>query len=217
MIVRAQHDHARSGFEDRVARAGRARCALVDGQWHREHVRSAARARAEAHAHAERVLLHDESPLSAGASITRCDSGHASSYTVGVATQAIARKIALALPAVREGKTGFAFSVVHKNGKEKGFAWVWQERVEPKKPRAPNPRVLAVRVRDETEKAMLIAGDPTKFFTEPHYNGFPAVLVRLPEVTAAELRDLLANAWRTQAPRELVEGLAPRRPTKRRR
>ncbi|NVB77060.1 MAG: hypothetical protein HOV81_01575 [Kofleriaceae bacterium] len=122
-----------------------------------------------------------------------------------MATQAIVRKIALALPGVREGKTGFAFGVVHKNGKEKGFAWVWQERIDPKKPRVPNPRVLAVRVRDETEKAMLIAGDPTKFFTEPHYNGFPAVLVRLPEVTAAELRDLLANAWRCQAPRELLE------------
>ena len=26
---------------------------------------------------------------------------------------------------------------------------------------------------------MLIASDPEKFFTEPHYNGFPAVLVRL--------------------------------------
>jgi hypothetical protein len=138
-----------------------------------------------------------------------------------VATQAIVRRIALALPGVREGKTGFAFGVVHKNGKEKGFAWVWQERIDPKKPRVPNPRVLAVRVRHETEKAMLIAGDPAKFFTEAHYNGFPAVLVRLPEVTAVELRELLANAWRCQAPRELIDErpskvTAPRRPKTRR-
>ena len=90
-------------------------------------------------------------------------------------------------------------------GKQKGFAWVWQERVEPKKPRVPNPKVLAVRVADEGEKQMLIASDGEKFFTEPHYNGFPAVLVRLPAVRAAELRELLTDAWRTQAPRALVQ------------
>jgi hypothetical protein len=38
--------------------------------------------------------------------------------------------------------------------------------------------VLAVRVRDQAEKATLLAGDPVRFFTEPHYNGFPAVIVR---------------------------------------
>jgi len=55
--------------------------------------------------------------------------------------------------------------------------------VELDKPRVPRPDVLAVRVRDQAEKAALLAGDPKRFFTEPHYNGFPAVLVRLPAVT----------------------------------
>jgi recombination protein RecA len=41
-----------------------------------------------------------------------------------------------------------------------------------------------------------------KFFTEPHYEGFPAVLVRLAAVTAADLKILLADAWRCQAPAE---------------
>lgn len=54
-------------------------------------------------------------------------------------------------------------------------------------------------------KAALIAGDSDRFFTEPHYNGFPAVLVRLPAVTPAQLRTLLVGTWRCQAPRELVE------------
>lgn len=116
-----------------------------------------------------------------------------------MATQADVRRLAMALPGAIEAREGFAFSVVNK-GKEKGFAWVWQERVEPKKPRVPQPRVLAVRVANEMEKAALLSADPDKFFTEPHYNGFPAVLVRLPEVRVAELRQLLAEAWRCQAP-----------------
>ena len=42
--------------------------------------------------------------------------------------------------------------------------------------------MLAVRVLDQADKAALIASDEAVFFTEPHYNGFPAVLVRLPEI-----------------------------------
>jgi hypothetical protein len=124
-----------------------------------------------------------------------------------MANQDDVRRIALSLPGVREGTGQFAFSVENK-GKQKGFAWVWLERVQPKKPRVPCAEVLAVRVRDQAEKAALLAGDPEIFFTEPHYNGFPAVLVRLPSVTLAQLRSLLVAAWRCQAPRELVEGHA---------
>jgi hypothetical protein len=65
--------------------------------------------------------------------------------------------------------------------------------------------VLAVRVANEGEKQMLLAADPDKFFTEPHYNGFPAVLVRLAAIDKAELTELLTDAWRCQAPRALVK------------
>jgi hypothetical protein len=44
-----------------------------------------------------------------------------------------------------------------------------------------------------------------QFFTEPHYNTFPAVLVRLAAVGKAELRELLTEAWRTQAPKALLK------------
>ncbi len=94
-----------------------------------------------------------------------------------MATQRDVRRIALALPATEEGRDRFAFSVTNK-GKAKGFAWVWLERVEPKKPRVPNPGVLAVRVENVAQRDLLIAAEPAKFFTEPHYEGFPAVLVR---------------------------------------
>jgi hypothetical protein len=121
-----------------------------------------------------------------------------------VATQADVRRIALKLPETEEAKDRFAFSVRNK-GKLKGFAWVWLERSAPKKPRVPNPAVLAVRVANLSEKDVMIAAQPTKFFTEPHYNGFPAVLARLAEVSVAELRELLAEAWRCQAPAGLVK------------
>jgi len=63
-------------------------------------------------------------------------------------------------------------------------------------------RRIALSLPD-TEKAPnhLLGLDPKKFFTEPHYNGFPAVLVRLPAVTARELRPLITEAWRCQAPK----------------
>jgi hypothetical protein len=83
--------------------------------------------------------------------------------------------------------------------KPKGFAWVWMERVDPRKPRVANPGVLAVRVATLGEKETLISAEPEKFFTEPHYNGFPAVLVRLAAVKVPELRILLEAAWHSQA------------------
>jgi hypothetical protein len=122
-----------------------------------------------------------------------------------MATQNDVRKIARSLPGATEGTDRFAFSVEIK-GKHKGFVWVWLERKDPRKARTPCPTVLAVRVRDQADKAALLAGDPEVFFTEPHYNGFPAVLVRLPKVSRALLRKLIVEAWRCQAPRRLVEG-----------
>jgi hypothetical protein len=125
-----------------------------------------------------------------------------------MANQEDVRRIALLLPGTHEGEDKFAFSV-GDGDKQKGFAWVWMERKEPGKPRVPRPDVLAIRVKDLAEKAALLAGDPERFFTEPHYNGFPAVLVRLPRVTRAQLQRLLEGAWRCQAPRGKVK--RPRR------
>lgn len=111
--------------------------------------------------------------------------------------------MALALPEATEGADRFAFSVA-RGGKDRGFAWVWMERVKPKRARVPNPGVLAVRVANAGEKEMLLAADPDVYFTEPHYNGFPAVLVRLAAIGVDELAELLTDAWRCQAPKPLV-------------
>jgi hypothetical protein len=123
-----------------------------------------------------------------------------------MATQEDVRRIALSLPEVSESGDRFGFGVPDK-GKYKGFAWAWNERIEPKKPRVPNPEVLVVRVASLTEKEQLLAADPEKFFTEPHYNGFPAVLIRLPAIDADELAELITDAWRCQAPRALAAKL----------
>ena len=121
-----------------------------------------------------------------------------------MANQDDVRRIALALPETTEADKHFAFSVRNK-GKDKGFVWAWNERVQPKKPRVPRDDVVAVRVIDEEDKQALLRSDEDVFFTEPHYNGFPAVLVRLENVRLDQLEELIADAWRCQAPRALRE------------
>ncbi len=120
-----------------------------------------------------------------------------------MATQADVRRIALSFLGAKEAHGHFAFEVLNK-GKMKGFVWVWMERVTPKKPRVPNAGVVAVRVRSLADKDVILAAEPTKYFTEPHYNGFPAVLVRLDAVAVADLKPLIEDAWRCMAPAELT-------------
>jgi hypothetical protein len=113
------------------------------------------------------------------------------------------RRIALALPgAVRDGEK---LRYLVEGGK--GFAWTWKKRVEPKRARVEQLDVFGLRVSGEEEKQALIAAEPGKFFTEPHYNGYPAVLVRLAEIDVDELSELLMDAWRASAPRRLVAEL----------
>jgi len=127
-----------------------------------------------------------------------------------MATQADVRRIALALPGTEEAKDDFAFAVEQK-GKPRKFVWVWKERIHPKKARVPQPKVLALRTANLYDKDFLIASNPAVFFTEPHYDGFPAVMVRLAEISVRELRPLITEAWRTQAPKELQEPKRARR------
>jgi hypothetical protein len=127
-----------------------------------------------------------------------------------VADQADVRRIALSLPDTSEEDGRFAFSVQNR-GKRKGFVWAWLERVHPKKGRVPRSDVVAVRVADLEEKEMLLASDEAKFFTEPHYNGYPAVMIRLPAIDVEELQALIVEAWRCQAPRALVAQFNERR------
>ena len=120
-----------------------------------------------------------------------------------MADQEDVRRVALALPGTSEADDHFAFSVLNR-GKQKGFVWAWNERVEPKKPKVPSRSVVAVRVANLEEKEALLASGEEHFFTEPHYNGYPAILVRLPLIEPDELEELIVDAWRCQAPRDLI-------------
>lgn len=68
---------------------------------------------------------------------------------------------------------------------------------------APEGDILGARVADEGVKFALIADEPGVYFTTPHFDGYPAVLVRLAEIGVPELEELLTEAWIAQAPKTL--------------
>ena len=68
-----------------------------------------------------------------------------------------------------------------------------------------NPDALVLRVTDLGEREALLQGQPDTFFSTPHYDGYPYVLVRLEKVDSAELAELLEDAWRVRAPKSLVK------------
>jgi hypothetical protein len=69
----------------------------------------------------------------------------------------------------------------------------------------PEGDILSVRVSDEGVKFALIADQPDVYFTTPHFDGYPAVLVRLAKIGIIELEELITEAWLTQAPKRLVQ------------
>jgi len=69
----------------------------------------------------------------------------------------------------------------------------------------PQGDILGVRVADEGVKFALIAAEPAVYFTTPHFDGYPAVLIRLAAIDEQGLRELIVDAWLKQAPKRLVQ------------
>ncbi|SOJ54744.1 hypothetical protein MSIMFB_02237 [Mycobacterium simulans] len=69
----------------------------------------------------------------------------------------------------------------------------------------PTGDILGVRVSDEGVKFALIADEPGVYFTTPHFDGYPAVLVQLAEIDVIQLEELITEAWLIQAPKKLVQ------------
>ena len=69
----------------------------------------------------------------------------------------------------------------------------------------PEGDILGVRVSDEGVKFALVADEPRVYFTTPHFDGYPAVLVKLAEIEVRDLEELITEAWLTQAPKKLVQ------------
>jgi hypothetical protein len=67
-----------------------------------------------------------------------------------------------------------------------------------------NPDALVVRVLDLGDREALLQGQPEVFFSTPHYDGYPYVLVRLDAVDPAQLEELLEDAWRIRSPKRVI-------------
>jgi len=68
--------------------------------------------------------------------------------------------------------------------------------------------VLMFRVADLDVKELLLSDDRGIYFTTPHFRGYPAVLVRIPDLARMEedeLRDLVAEAWLTRAQKRVAK------------
>jgi hypothetical protein len=109
-----------------------------------------------------------------------------------MATEDDVRRIALSLPETTEKPW---FNTPGFRVKDRGFLRIRSEA----------EGGLVVFVADLGEKEGLLAADPDKFFTTPHYDGYPAVLVNLPAVDVDELRELITDSWRLKAPKRVLK------------
>ncbi len=122
-----------------------------------------------------------------------------------MATWEDVRQIAAALPEAtesisREGRLAWRV-------RDKSFAWERPLRradLTALGDGAPDGPILGVRVPDLGAKEALLADDPAVYFTTPHFDGYPAVLVQLDNVDPAELAELLTEAWLDRAPKRLA-------------
>lgn len=115
------------------------------------------------------------------------------------------RRIALGLPATEESESR---GLPQWKVRGKGFAWERPLRradYEALGDDAPDGPILGVRTPDVMVKEALVADDPAVYFTTPHFDGYPAVLVRLEEIAVDELEELIVEAWITQAPKRVAK------------
>jgi len=98
--------------------------------------------------------------------------------------------------------------------KDKSYAWERPLRradLEALGEAAPDGPILAVRVPDVGVKDALIADDAGVYVTTPHFNGYPAILVRLDRIAVDELEELLVEGWLARAPKRLAAEYLSRR------
>ncbi len=99
------------------------------------------------------------------------------------------RRVALALPGVKEGSS---YGTPGFRVRSKFLARMWEDG-----------ETLVVKCGDE-ERDFRMQADPGTFFTTDHYRGYPTVLIHLATVRLTDLREVLEEAWRRNAPKRLV-------------
>ena len=70
---------------------------------------------------------------------------------------------------------------------------------------APDGPILGARVEHVGAKEALLANDEGVFFTTPHFDGYPAILVRLDRIGLEDLDEVIVEAWLARAPKRLVK------------
>jgi hypothetical protein len=68
-----------------------------------------------------------------------------------------------------------------------------------------NPDALVMRVIDLADREALLKGRPDVYFSTPHYDGYPYVLIRLDVIGSVELAELIEDAWRLRAPKRVIK------------
>jgi hypothetical protein len=92
----------------------------------------------------------------------------------------------------------------------KGKLFVWERPLrrsdrEALGESAPNGPILGARVEHLVAKEALLADDSSVFFTTPHFDGYPAVLVQLEKIGLEDLREVVVEAWLARAPKRLAQ------------
>lgn len=115
------------------------------------------------------------------------------------------RRIALGLP-----ETSERLARDRRQWRVRDKLFVWERPLRPADLEAlgddaPDGPILGARVEHLGAKKALLADDPGIFFTTPHFDGYPAILVRLDLIASADLHEVIIEAWLARAPRRLVK------------
>ncbi|ADD44212.1 MmcQ/YjbR family DNA-binding protein [Stackebrandtia nassauensis] len=115
------------------------------------------------------------------------------------------RRIAMALPETTE-RSSYDGTAAWRV-KDKLFVWERPLRGTDREAlgeSAPDGPILAARVADLGEREALIEQDPKVYFTIPHFDGYPAILIHLDNIDVAELTEVVTDAWFTRAPKRVA-------------
>jgi hypothetical protein len=111
------------------------------------------------------------------------------------------QRIALALPETSADRGTWRV-------RGKGFVWerpLRKNDLEALGDAAPTGPILGARLADEGEKFALIEHNRDVYFSTPHFNGYPAILVRLDNIEVGELAEVITDAWLVQAPKRVAK------------
>src|SRR3954452_12739033 len=114
------------------------------------------------------------------------------------------RSIALALP-----ETAERISRGNRQWRGEGKQFVWERPLrrpdlEALGDAAPDGPILGARTEHLVAKEALLAEEPETVFTTPHFDGYAAVLIRLPDAQLDLLEEIITEAWLARAPKRLV-------------